>query len=127
MKDLHQSTIDYIKQFARDHFIRLSGTDEKTEGRGEHVIGIAHWAPWGGLDTRPTQVETVTFYPDQFSFGYKGAVISGPLKDVAVETECHIDGGEAELLDQDDVEGAIEKACGFPIDPNEVEEPEIEL
>jgi hypothetical protein len=102
----------------------LRGTDTETSDRDERGTGFDYSSPWGGFASEPVHVEKVTFYPDQFSFRYKGATISGPLRGVNVETEVLIDGEEADC-DQDDIEGAIEKACGFPLDPSEFEEPEM--
>jgi hypothetical protein len=80
----------------------------------------------GGFHSAPREVEKVTFTPEHFSFNYKGATISGPPEGVSVETEVLVDGQEADY-ERDDIECAIEKACGFPLDHSELEEPEIEF
>ena len=121
---LNDKTTEFIKKFARDHLIVLSGTDVKTRGSEEHATGVDWWH--GGFQSRSHDVETVTFHPDHFSFNYKGVTISGPLSGVKAETQVLVDGEEADC-DQDDIEAAVEKACGFPLDPCEFEEPEIEF
>jgi hypothetical protein len=124
VKNLHDNTTDFINKFARDHLIRLSGEELTTTDYRERVTGV-NWTH-GGFDAAPTTVETVTFHPNHFTFNYKGATISGPLSDVKAETQVLVDGDEAEC-DVDDIEGAVEKACGFPLDPSEFEEPEIDF
>jgi hypothetical protein len=84
----------------------------------ERSIGI-NW--WHG-DSR--DVEKVTFTPDHFSFNYKCATISGPLNGVSAETQVLVDGEEADC-EQDDIEAAVEKDCGFPLDPCDIEEIEF--
>lgn len=38
--------------------------------------------------------------------------MSGPLKGVSVETQVFVDGEETDC-ERDDIEAAVEKACGF--------------
>ncbi|MDN3273358.1 hypothetical protein QWJ07_03825 [Frankia sp. RB7] len=124
VKNLHENTKQFIKQFARDHMIALSGTDKETTDREER-FGYFNGA-LGGHDGENVDVEKVVFTPEHFSFNYKGAKISGPLSGVQAETKVIEDGREWNC-DVDDIEGAVEKACGFPIDPCEVEEPEMDF
>jgi hypothetical protein len=124
VKDLHDKTIDFIKQFARDHFITLRGTEQTATDYDERITGV-NWTN-GGFNSTRRKVETVTFHPDHFSLDYKGATISGPLSSVKVETQVLVDGEEADC-DVDDIEAAVEKACGFPLDPYGFEEPKMDL
>lgn len=125
VKTLHENTINFIKQFARDHFIKLRGTDEETRDYSAERITCMNWYH-GGFHAVAKEVEKITFHPDHFSFNYKGATISGPLKGVNVETQVLIDGEETDC-ERDDIEAAVEKACGFALDPSEFEEPEIDF
>jgi hypothetical protein len=127
MKDTtvnHDKTIEFIKDFAHDYQIVLRGTDQEITDTDESITGENWWD--GGFNSRSHDVEKLVFTPDSFSFGYKGSKISGPLKGVQAETQVLVDGQESDC-DQDDIEAAIEKACGFPLDPMEFENAEIEL
>lgn len=123
---LHDATQQFIRDFARDCGIVLDGTDKETTNLDERVLGRDYNCPWGGFTSQSVRVEKVVFTPGKFSFGYKGAKIYGPLSGVQAETQV-IENGREWNCDVDDIEGAVEKTCGFPIDPCEVEEPEIEF
>lgn len=125
MQELHQHTIDFIEQFERDHFIKLRGTDEQTVDDGAERITGVDWVN-GGFHSVTHSVETTVFYPEHFSFDYKGATISGKLKGVSVETQVLVDGQESDC-ECDDIEAAVEKACGFLIDPYGIEQPDMHL
>jgi hypothetical protein len=113
VKSLHEFTIDFIKQFARDDFLKLRGPHQET-GEWEETMTAPNWTS-GGFVSTSRQVEKVTFTPEHFSFNYKGAIITGPLRGVSVETQFLVDGVEADC-EQDDIEAAVEKACGFALD-----------
>lgn len=124
--NLHEATQDFIKHFARDHFIKLSGTDKETVTREERDVSVGYFGQDGGWDSVRVDVQRVTFTPDHFSFGYKGATISGSLNGVTAEVEVS-ENGRSWNCEQDGIVDAVEEACGFPFDESEIEEPEMDF